>query len=127
VLAHGATDGFLTQYVWNSVLKSLVYGMPMVAWPLYTEQRQNVVMLSDGVGATHRVPESKGRHKIAATVREVMQREGKGAVVRAKVVELQKATIEGLRDGGAAAAVLDEVMEGWTTTSGGEEDFCFTS
>jgi hydroquinone glucosyltransferase len=56
-------------------------------------------MLSDGVGAALRVPESKGREKIAATVREVMRSEGKGAAGRAKVAELQKATAEGLRDG----------------------------
>jgi len=122
VLAHAATGGFLTHCGWNSVLESLVYGVPMVAWPLYAEQKQNAVMLSDGVGAALRVPESKGREKIAATVREVMQGEGKGAAVRAKVAELQKAAAEGLRDGGAAAAALAEVVEGWTTTGGQEED-----
>ncbi|EES10040.1 hydroquinone glucosyltransferase [Sorghum bicolor] len=123
VLAHAATGGFLTHCGWNSVLESLVYGVPMVAWPLFAEQRQNAVMLSDGVGAALRVPESsKGREEIAATVREVMQGEGKGAAVRAKVAELQKAAAEGLRDGGAAATALAEVVEGWTTTGGQEEE-----
>ncbi|KAG2558570.1 hydroquinone glucosyltransferase-like [Panicum virgatum] len=114
VLAHGATGGFLTHCGWNSVLESLVYGVPMVAWPLYAEQRQNAAMLSEGVGAAIRVPESKGREKIAAAVREVMQGEGRGAAVRAKVAELQKAAAEGLREGGAAAAALAEVVEKWT-------------
>ncbi|CAO2149508.1 unnamed protein product [Urochloa humidicola] len=114
VLAHRATGGFLTHCGWNSVLESLVYGVPMVAWPLYAEQRQNAVMLSDGIGAAIRVPESKGREKIAATVRELMEGEGKGATVRAKVAELQKAAAEGLKEGGAAAAALAEVVEKWT-------------
>ena len=114
VLAHGATGGFLTHCGWNSVLESLVYGVPMVVWPLYAEQRQNAVMLSEGVGAAIRVPESKGREKIAAAVREVMQGEGRGAAVRAKVAELQKAAAEGLQEGGAAAAALAEVVEKWT-------------
>ena len=82
----------------------------MVAWPLYAEQRQNAVMLSDGVGSALRVPESNGREKMATTVREVIQGEWKGAAVRAKVAELQKAAAEGLRDGGAAAAALAEVV-----------------
>jgi len=47
-------------------------------------------------------------------VREVMQGEGRGAAVRAKVAELQKAAAEGLREGGAAAAALAEVVEKWT-------------
>ncbi|CAN6363293.1 unnamed protein product [Urochloa humidicola] len=118
VLAHRATGGFLTHCGWNSVLESLVHGVPMVAWPLYAEQRQNAAMLSEGVGAAIRVPESKGREKIAATVRELMEGEGKGAAVRAKVAELQKAAVEGLKEGGAAAAALAEVVEKWAA---GEE------
>jgi len=70
-------------------------------------------MLSEGVGAAIRVPESKGREKIAAAVREVMQGEGRGAAVRAKVAELQKTAAEGLREGGAAVAALAEVVK-WT-------------
>ncbi|XP_062197881.1 hydroquinone glucosyltransferase-like [Phragmites australis] len=114
VLAHEATGGFLTHCGWNSVLESLVHGVPMVAWPLYAEQKQNAVMLSEGVGAAIRVPEAKGREKIASVVKEVMEGEGKGATVRAKVVDLQKAAAEGLRDGGAAAAALAEVVGKWT-------------
>uniref|UniRef100_A0A0A9A141 Uncharacterized protein n=1 Tax=Arundo donax TaxID=35708 RepID=A0A0A9A141_ARUDO len=117
VLAHKATGGFLTHCGWNSVLESLVHGVPMVAWPLFAEQRQNAVMLSEGVGAAIRVPEVKGREKIAAVVRELMAGEGKGAAVRAKVAELQKAAADGLREGGAAATALAEVVEKWT---GGE-------
>jgi hydroquinone glucosyltransferase len=121
VLAHAATGGFLTHCGWNSVLESLVHGVPMVAWPLYAEQRQNAVMLSaesGGVGAAIRVPESKRREEIAAAVRELMEGEGSGAAVRAKVADLQKAAAEGLQEGGAAAAALAEVVEKWTGGGG---------
>uniref|UniRef100_J3N9G4 Uncharacterized protein n=1 Tax=Oryza brachyantha TaxID=4533 RepID=J3N9G4_ORYBR len=114
VLAHPATGGFLTHCGWNSVLESLVHGVPMVAWPLYAEQRQNAVLLADGVGAAIRVPEAKGKEKIAAAVRETMAGEGRGAAVRAKVAELQRMAAEGLRDGGAATSALDEVVNRWT-------------
>ncbi|KAG8090201.1 hypothetical protein GUJ93_ZPchr0011g28763 [Zizania palustris] len=114
VLAHPATGGFLTHCGWNSVLESLLHGVPMVAWPLFAEQRQNAVMLTDGVGAAIRVPESKGRSKIAAVVREVMEGEGRGAAVRPNVAELQQAAVDGLRDGGVATAALAEVAYKWT-------------
>uniref|UniRef100_A0A0D9XTU9 Glycosyltransferase n=1 Tax=Leersia perrieri TaxID=77586 RepID=A0A0D9XTU9_9ORYZ len=113
VLAHKATGGFLTHCGWNSVLESLVHGVPMVAWPLYAEQRQNAVMLTEGVGAAIRVPEAKGKEKIAVVVREVMVGEGRGAAVRDKVAELQKKALAGLRDGGAATSALDEVVAKW--------------
>uniref|UniRef100_A0A0E0BKX2 Glycosyltransferase n=2 Tax=Oryza TaxID=4527 RepID=A0A0E0BKX2_9ORYZ len=118
VLAHRAMGGFLTHCGWNSVLESLVHGVPMVAWPLFAEQRQNAVMLTEGAGAAIRVPESKGKEKIAAVVREMMVGEGRGAAVRAKVAELQKMATDGLRDGGAATSALDEVVDKWT---GGEK------
>jgi hydroquinone glucosyltransferase len=122
VLAHRATGGFLTHCGWNSVLESLVHGVPMVAWPLSAEQRQNAVMLVD-VGAAIRVLEdAKGREEIADVARELMEGEAKGAAVRAKVAELQRAAADGLRDGGAAAAALAEVVGKWTTTTGGEQE-----
>lgn len=114
VLAHEATGCFLVHCGWNSVLESLAHGVPMVAWPLFAEQRQNAVMLSEGVGAAVRVPETKRKEEIAAAVREVMAGQGRGAEVRAKVATLQKAAIEGLREGGAATAALDEVANMWT-------------
>ncbi|XP_062183348.1 hydroquinone glucosyltransferase-like [Phragmites australis] len=114
VLAHEATGGFLTHCGWNSVLETLVHGVPMVAWPLFAEQRQNAVMLSEGVGAAIRVPEAKGREKIAAVVRELMVGEGKGAAVRAKVAELQKAAADSLGEGGKGTTALAEVVEKWT-------------
>ncbi|VAH71674.1 unnamed protein product [Triticum turgidum subsp. durum] len=114
VLAHEATGCFLVHCGWNSVLESLAHGVPMVAWPLFAEQRQNAVMLSEGVGAAVRVPATKRKEEIAAAVREVMAGQAKGAEVRAKVATLQKAAIEGLLEGGAATAALDEVANKWT-------------
>jgi hydroquinone glucosyltransferase len=113
VLAHKATGGFLTHCGWNSTLESLVHGVPMVAWPLFAEQRLNAVMLAEGVGAAIRLPERKDKDTIAAVVRELMAGEGKGAMVRVKVAELQKAAAEGLREGGAATTALDEVVDKW--------------
>jgi hydroquinone glucosyltransferase len=116
VLAHRATGGFLTHCGWNSVLESLVHGVPMVAWPLYAEQRQNAVVLADaaGVGVAVRVPDDgKNRDVVAGLVRELMQEDGRGAAVRAKVADMQKAAADGLREGGAA-----EVVAQWTATGG---------
>ncbi|KAG2640506.1 hydroquinone glucosyltransferase-like [Panicum virgatum] len=113
VLSHEATGGFLTHCGWNSTLESLVHGVPMVEWPLYAEQRLNAVMLSEGVGAAIRLPEMKEKETIAAAVRELMAGEAKGAAVRAKVAELKMAAAEGLREGGAATAALDGVVENW--------------
>ncbi|RCV37801.1 hypothetical protein SETIT_8G091300v2 [Setaria italica] len=113
VLTHEATGGFLTHCGWNSTLESLVHGVPMVAWPLFAEQHQNAVMLSEGIGAAIRLPQPKSKEMIAGVVKELMAGEGKGAAVRTMVAKLQKDALEGLREGGAATAALAEVVEKW--------------
>ena len=40
--------------------------VPMVAWPLFAEQRLNAVMLADGGGAAIRLPERKDKETIAS-------------------------------------------------------------
>ncbi|GJN04744.1 hypothetical protein PR202_ga22316 [Eleusine coracana subsp. coracana] len=114
VLAHSATGGFLTPCGWNSALESLVHGVPMLAWPLFAEQGQNAMMLAEeGVQAALRLPGMKDKETIAAMVRELMEGEGKGATVRKKVAQLQKAAKESLRDGGASMTALDELVLEW--------------
>ncbi|CAB4267357.1 unnamed protein product [Prunus armeniaca] len=41
VLKKESVGGFVTHYGWNSMLKAVIAGMPMVAWPLYAEQHLN--------------------------------------------------------------------------------------
>ena len=70
--------------------------MPMVAWPLYAEQRTNAVMLSSdrvGLALWERPPLGKDgavvpREEVAALVRELMEGE-KGAAARTKVSHLR--------------------------------------
>ncbi|KAI5004184.1 hypothetical protein ZWY2020_031427 [Hordeum vulgare] len=117
VLAHEATGGLLVHCWWNSVLEiQLVHGVPMVPCPLYDEQRQNIVMLTEGVGVAIRE---------TAAVKEVMFGHGKGVEVRAKVAALQKAANEAFLKGGAATTVLYEVgfEDGSNASSEGKSSY----
>jgi UDP:flavonoid glycosyltransferase YjiC (YdhE family) len=49
VPGHRSTGGFLTHCGWNSALESIMSGVPMIAWPLYAEQRMNAKMLVNGI------------------------------------------------------------------------------
>ncbi|XP_061353906.1 UDP-glycosyltransferase 72E1-like [Gastrolobium bilobum] len=93
ILGHPATGGFVTHCGWNSVLESFLNEVPMVAWPLYAEQKMNAFMLTEELGVAVRAKaeeEDEGvvrREKIAELVRRVMvDKEGIG--MRIKVKEL---------------------------------------
>ncbi|CAK8539844.1 unnamed protein product [Lathyrus sativus] len=90
ILKHPATGGFVTHCGWNSVLESILRGVPMVAWPLYAEQKMNATLLSDELGVAVRATATEGgvilREHIADVIRRVMVDE-EGIAMRVKVKE----------------------------------------
>lgn len=40
---------------WNSILESVVSGVPLVAWPLFAETKTNVILVSEGTKVVVRV------------------------------------------------------------------------
>jgi hydroquinone glucosyltransferase len=96
ILNHRAVGGFLSHCGWNSTLEAAtVGGVPMLAWPLYAEQRMNAVMLSERAGLALRPSESREdgvvpREEVAAVVTELIAGE-KGAAARDKARGLRAA------------------------------------
>ncbi|KAM4118094.1 hypothetical protein ACB094_02G174700 [Castanea mollissima] len=85
----------------NSTIESITNGVPMIAWPLYAEQRMNATLLNEefGVAVRSKVLPTKevvGREEIETMVRKIM--EGLN-VIRARVKQLncdaEKALSEG--------------------------------
>ncbi|XP_050907963.1 UDP-glycosyltransferase 72E1 [Lathyrus oleraceus] len=90
ILKHPATGGFVTHCGWNSVLESILSGVPMVTWPLYAEQKMNATLLSEELGVAVRATVAEGgvvfREQIAKQIRRVMVDE-EGIAMRIKVKE----------------------------------------
>lgn len=99
ILAHESTGGFVTHCGWNSVLESIVNGVPMVAWPLYSEQKMNAWMVSEELKIASRVNAADGivkKEEIVEMVKRVMDEE-EGKEMRKNVKELKKAAEEALK------------------------------
>ncbi|KAI7758058.1 hypothetical protein M8C21_017364 [Ambrosia artemisiifolia] len=49
ILGHESVGGFVSHCGWNSSLEAVVCGVPIVAWPLYAEQKMNRVYLVEEI------------------------------------------------------------------------------
>ncbi|GMI98993.1 UDP-GLUCOSE-DEPENDENT GLUCOSYLTRANSFERASE 72 B1 [Hibiscus trionum] len=116
VLSHGSTGGFLSHCGWNSTLESVVNGVPLIAWPLYAEQKMNAVMLTDDIKVALRPRRSENglicRDEIAKAVKGLMEgEEGKG--IRRRIKDLKEAAATALSENGCSTKALAEVATKW--------------
>ncbi|KAF0923532.1 hypothetical protein E2562_006414 [Oryza meyeriana var. granulata] len=118
ILNHRAVGGFVSHCGWNSTLEAVAAGVPMLAWPLYAEQRMNAAMLSSRVGIALRPSNTREedgvvtREEVAAVARELISGE-KGAAARRKARELREAAAKATQaPGGPSCEALQPVVAG---------------
>ncbi|XP_027337373.1 hydroquinone glucosyltransferase-like [Abrus precatorius] len=123
VLSHGSTGGFVSHCGWNSILESVVNGVPLVAWPLYAEQKMNAVLVTEDIKVALR-PNVRAnglveREEIASVVKKLMEgEEGKKLLHRMK--ELKVAAAIALGENGSSNEQISQVALKWkgeTTTT----------
>ncbi|GAA0166794.1 glycosyltransferase [Lithospermum erythrorhizon] len=118
ILSHDSTGGFLSHCGWNSTLESVVNGIPLIAWPLYAEQRSNAVMLTQDLKVALRPKVSKDglvkTVEIANIVKDLMEGES-GKQVRYRMRDLKVAAEKVLRPGGSSTKAIADLAFLWTT------------
>ncbi|XP_043696214.1 hydroquinone glucosyltransferase-like isoform X2 [Telopea speciosissima] len=117
VLSHGSTGGFLTHCGWNSTLESVAHGVPLIAWPLYAEQKMNAKMLAEeGMKIALRPKAGEdgiiGRVEIATMLRSLMEGE-EGKKMRNRMRLLKEAASMVLSEDGSSRKALSEVADKW--------------
>ncbi|XP_077242242.1 hydroquinone glucosyltransferase-like [Tasmannia lanceolata] len=115
VLSHGSTGGFLSHCGWNSTLESVVNGVPLIAWPLYAEQKMNAVMV-EGMKVALRPKASETglikKEEIARVVKGLMKGE-EGKEARSRMGDLKDAAAKALAEDGSSYRSLSEVAQQW--------------
>ncbi|CAO2171368.1 unnamed protein product [Urochloa humidicola] len=121
VLAHAAVGGFVTHCGWNSVLEAIMGGVPMLAWPMYAEQRMNKVFLIEelrlAVVMEGYSKEMVRDEEVAAKVRWLVESDG-GRELRVRAREAMRRAKEALRDGGESRTSLLELVGQWKKVNG---------
>uniref|UniRef100_A0ACD5VHD0 Uncharacterized protein n=1 Tax=Avena sativa TaxID=4498 RepID=A0ACD5VHD0_AVESA len=120
VLAHGAVGGFVTHCGWNSVLEAVMAGVPMLAWPLYAEQRMNKVFLVDemrlAVAMAGYDKEMVEAGEVAAKVTWLIDSDG-GRELRQRTQAAMQRAKEALSDHGESKAALMNLARQWKRTN----------
>ncbi|KAG0622440.1 hypothetical protein M758_3G097800 [Ceratodon purpureus] len=128
ILQHSAIGGLVTHCGWNSVLESIMSGVPMAAWPqMLTDQyyycRHIVDVLKVAVEVLQPETLSSAAEKAAVTsltfpkryvtleqaVRILLSEEGNA--LRARAQKLKKRAEAAVADGGASSNAMNDVFE----------------
>ncbi|KAK7395587.1 hypothetical protein VNO78_16149 [Psophocarpus tetragonolobus] len=113
ILSHISTGGFLTHCGWNSALESIVLGVPMIAWPLFAEQKMNAILLSEGLKVALRPKFNENgiveREEIAKVIKGVMFGE-EGNEIRARIEKLKDAAADAFKEDGSSIVALHQFV-----------------
>ncbi|XP_050221724.1 UDP-glycosyltransferase 88A1 [Mercurialis annua] len=116
VLNHDSVGGFVTHCGWNSVLEAVCAGVPLIAWPLYAEQKFNKVLLVEEIKIALPMNELENQFVTAVEVEkrvsELMDSES-GNSVRERVIAMKKAAAEALSEGCSSRIALSKLTESW--------------
>nr|ACM09994.3 UDP-glycosyltransferase BMGT2 [Bacopa monnieri] len=114
VLSHEAVGGFVTHCGRSSVLEAVSFGVPMIGWPMYAEQRmQRVFMVEEMKVALPLAEEADGfvtAGELEKRVRELMGLPA-GKAVTQRVAELRTAAEAAVRKGGSSVVALGKFIE----------------
>ena len=127
VLSHSSTDGFLTHCGWNSILKSIMHGIPLITWPLFAKQRLNAVLLDEDLKVALRPKANeKGivdREEIAKVIKGLMVGvEGKKVTSHMKGLQIAAEKVVSA-DGSSTKALAE--FASYCTNQPGFEDMIY--
>ncbi|XP_031115292.1 anthocyanidin 3-O-glucosyltransferase 5-like [Ipomoea triloba] len=114
ILKHPSTGGFLSHCGWNSTLESIKNGVPIIAWPLYSEQRQNASLLTEELGVAIRPKKLPtkgivGREEVKTLVKTMLQ-SNEGKEMRERVVKLRMSAEKAISIGGSSYNSMCELL-----------------
>ncbi|KAL3515839.1 hypothetical protein ACH5RR_022741 [Cinchona calisaya] len=114
ILSHPSVGGFLTHCGWNSIMEGICSGVPMITWPMFSEQFFNemvVVNISSsgvkiGVSTAMKFAEELNelvkREKIKAAIDQLMDDGEEGQEMRKRARKLGEMATKSIEDGGSS-------------------------
>ncbi|KAK1428859.1 hypothetical protein QVD17_17699 [Tagetes erecta] len=116
ILAHRSIGGFMSHCGWNSCIESMSMGVPIVAWPMHSDQPNNAVLLVKILKLGFQVKDWSRREEVvvAATVEKAVRRlmgTKEGEEIRTRAAALGFRVRKSVVDGGIAQTEFDSFID----------------
>lgn len=114
ILAHQATGAFITHCGWNSALESVAAGVPMIAFPLQSDQPINAFLLVEEAKVAVEMKMSDGvmkREEVERGVRRITAMDEAALQMKLRVRALSIAAAAAISNDGAARKNLDAFIQ----------------
>nr|ATY39978.1 UDP-glucose:calycosin-7-O-glucosyltransferase [Astragalus membranaceus] len=116
ILSHDSVGGFVTHCGWNSVLEAVTFGVPMVAWPLYAEQKLNRMIMVEEMKVALKLNELEDGFvsgtELGDRVKELMESES-GKEMRERIYKMKVSAKEAKGGGGSSLVDLKRLQDSW--------------
>ncbi|KAM3281452.1 hypothetical protein P3S67_028474 [Capsicum chacoense] len=115
ILAHSSTGGFMSHYGWNSCIESITMGVPIVAWPIHSDQSMNVFLVMEmlKIGLITREWEKRKELVSASTIENAMRKlmaSEEGDTIRRRADEMGEALRRSAEKEGSSRKELDSFI-----------------
>ncbi|KAJ8645456.1 hypothetical protein MRB53_007204 [Persea americana] len=113
ILGHVAVGGFVSHCGWNSTLESIWFGVPILAWPLYAEQKLNAFQLvkdyglAVGLSMDYEKDGWVSAEEVEKGVRSLMGESDEGQKVRKRAKDMAEASKKAVAQGGSSFSTLE--------------------
>ncbi|XAR68491.1 Trans-zeatin O-beta-D-glucosyltransferase [Bertholletia excelsa] len=115
ILQHRSTGGFMTHCGWNSCMESITTGVPIVTWPMHSDQPRNSFMLTKLLKVGLCLKDWRRRDELvtASMIEEVVRRlmaSEEGDEVRKRAEEMGQAVRASMNQGGVSRMELESFI-----------------
>ncbi|KAL0413822.1 UNVERIFIED_CONTAM: UDP-glycosyltransferase 86A1 [Sesamum radiatum] len=113
VLSSTAIGGFLTHCGWNSLLESIWYGVPVICYPIFTDQPFNRNMVVDDwkVGINLCEKEWVSKERVAETINILMSGTAMGNLIKQNMKKMSKIVHDAVAKDGSSTRNLDHFLK----------------
>ncbi|KAF4362759.1 hypothetical protein F8388_022416 [Cannabis sativa] len=115
ILGHSSTGGFMSHCGWNSCMESISMGVPLVTWPLHTDQPINALLITHVLKVGVAVMERQQRDEVVSSstisraVRTLMA-SNEGGEMRKRAEELGAEVRKSTEEGGVTRMEWDSFI-----------------